>query len=173
MNYIVAVDNHWNIGKNNELLFNIPTDMRFFRDTTMGSSVIMGDRTFLSLPGAKPLKGRENIVLSLDVNFNPEGVVNCHSLRELYDVLKKKENTENVFVIGGATVYNLLMPYCEYAYITKIDAVREDADVNITDLDRLGNWSVVWESERMQDAGFAFSFIRYRNTDIRPLEKMI
>lgn len=172
MNYIVAVDNNWAIGKNNGLLFSIPADMKYFKETTMGSSVVMGDRTFLSLPGAKPLKGRENIVLSLDENFNPEGVVNCHSLSALREVLAEKDEFEKIFVIGGATIYNLLMPYCEYAYITKINAVRDDADVKIINLDTLENWQAVRSSEKMEHDGLEFCFYKYHNNKVKPLKEM-
>ena len=74
MNFIVSVDKNWAIGKNNDLLFHISADMKYFKETTWGKTVVMGDRTLLSLPGAKPLKGRENIVLTLDKDFSPEGV---------------------------------------------------------------------------------------------------
>lgn len=81
MNFIVSVDQHWGIGKQNDLLFSIREDMRFFKNTTMGGTVVMGDKTLLSLPGAKPLPGRENLVLSLDPAFQPKGLLCFPRLR--------------------------------------------------------------------------------------------
>ena len=102
MNFIVSVDQHWGIGKQNDLLFSIREDMRFFKNTTMGGTVVMGDKTLLSLPGAKPLPGRENLVLSLDPAFSAEGITLFSSIETLFDRLRGTD-TSRVFVIGGAT----------------------------------------------------------------------
>lgn len=165
MNYIVAVDRNWGIGKNNDLLFSLSGDMKYFKETTMGSTVIMGDRTLLSLPGSRPLKGRENVVMTLDVNFNPEGVTICHSVEDLSRYLQ--ENTpEKAFVMGGATIYNLLYDYCEYAYITKVDAVG-DADVFIKNLDLLDHWEMVQQGEWIEEKGIKYKFCIYKNNDVK------
>ncbi len=170
MNYIVAVDKQWGIGKQNDLLFSLKGDMAFFRTTTSGKTVIMGDRTLASLPGGKPLKNRENIVMTLDPNFTaPEGVTVCHSTDELFQLLSTKENTDDVFVMGGATIYNLLYSYCEYAYITKVDAIG-NADVFIKNLDEEPNWQVCDTGETMEENGITYTFYTYQNNGVKPME---
>ena len=114
MKAIVAVDKKWGIGKNNDLLFSLPEDMKFFREKTSGKTVCMGYNTLLSFPGSKPLKNRVNIVLA------PEGVerddcIIVHTLEELSNTLK---NYDDVFVIGGAMFYRTMVPYCEEVYVT-------------------------------------------------------
>ena len=168
MNYIVAVDKEWGIGKQNDLLFSLKGDMAFFRTTTSGKTVIMGDRTLASLPGGRPLKNRTNIVMTLDLDFvAPEGVTVCHSTGELFALLKQLPNTDEVFVMGGATIYNLLYPYCEYAYITKVDAVG-GAEVFIENLDSKENWQVCHVGETMEEDGISYTFYTYKNNDVKP-----
>lgn len=167
MNYIVAVDKNWGIGKNNDLLFSLSGDMKYFKETTMGSTVIMGDRTLISLPKSQPLKGRDNVVMTLDENFNPEGITLCHSVEELGRYLDEKK-PEKAFVMGGATIYNLLYDYCEYAYITKVDAVG-DADVFIKNLDTIDHWEMIEESEVMEEKGLKYTFCIYKNNQVKAL----
>lgn len=169
MNYIVAVDREWGIGKQNDLLFSLKGDMAFFRTTTSGKTVIMGDRTLASLPGGKPLKNRRNIVMTLDLSFEaPEGVEVCHSIDELFTLLKPLSDTNDVFVIGGATIYNLLYPYCEYAYITKVDAVG-GAEVFIENLDEKPNWQVCHKGESAEENGLCYTFYTYKNQAVQPM----
>ncbi len=168
MNYIVAVDKQWGIGKQNDLLFSLKGDMAFFRTTTSGKTVIMGDRTLASLPGGKPLKNRNNIVMTLDTDFvAPEGVTVCHSTDELFALLNQLPSTDDVFVMGGATIYNLLYPYCEYAYITKVDAIG-GAEVFIENLDEKPNWRVCHTGETMEENGLTYTFYTYKNNQIKP-----
>ena len=135
MKSIVAVDKRWGIGKNNDLLFSLPEDMKFFREKTAGKTVCMGYNTLLSFPGSKPLKNRTNIVLA------PEGVeredcIVVHTLEELSSELSKY-NSDDVFVIGGAMFYKTMVPYCDECYITKVDADGE-ATVFYPNLDEMG-----------------------------------
>ncbi len=167
MNYIVAVDKNWGIGKNNDLLFSLSGDMKYFKETTMGSTVIMGDRTLISLPKSQPLKGRDNVVMTLDETFNPEGVTICHSVEDLGKYLNEKK-PEKAFVMGGATIYNLLYDYCEYAYITKVDAVG-DADVFIKNLDTIDHWEMIDQSEVMEEKGLKYTFCIYKNNQVKAL----
>jgi dihydrofolate reductase len=168
MNYIVAVDKEWGIGKQNDLLFSLKGDMAFFRTTTSGKTVIMGSRTLASLPGGKPLKNRENIVMTRNMQFDaPEGVTLCHSLQDLFRILNQMENTEDVFVMGGANIYNLLEPYCKYAYITKVDAIG-GAEVFIHNLDQKENWQVCHTGETMEENGISYTFYTYENADVKP-----
>lgn len=167
MNFIVSVDQNWGIGKQNDLLFSIREDMRFFKNTTMGGTVIMGDKTLLSLPGGRPLPGRDNLVLSLDPSFAPEGVQVFPSLDTLFDRLRGTD-TSRVYVIGGATIYNLLMDYCDTAYITKV-AADGDAEVFIRDIDAQENWELCACSAQHKQGELAFRFCTYHNRAVRPM----
>jgi dihydrofolate reductase len=168
MNFIVAVDKKWGIGKGNDLLFSLKGDMAFFRTTTSGKTVIMGSRTLASLPGGKPLKNRENIVMTRNLQFDaPEGVTLCHSLQDLLSLLSKMDNTEDVFVMGGAAVYNLLEPYCKYAYITKVNA-DGNAEVYIDNLDQKSNWEICHTGETMEENGISYTFYTYENQAVKP-----
>lgn len=169
MNLITAVDEQWNIGKNGALLFSIPRDMKFFRNTTEGNVVVMGRKTLESLPGGKPLKNRTNIVLSHNPEFTMEGVIVCHSLTELFQEIKQYEQ-KRVYVIGGGNVYRALLPYCHMAYVTRIEAVKEDADCSIPDLDDNPAWEITAQSESYEHDGLHFSFYTYYNHDVRPME---
>ena len=120
MNLIVAVDKNWAIGKENKLLVSIPADMKFFRQETTGKVVVMGRKTLESFPGGLPLKNRTNIVLTRDKNYQAKGAVIVHTLEELLKELEKYP-AEEVYCIGGESIYRLLLPYCDTAHITKID----------------------------------------------------
>lgn len=167
MKAIVAVDLKWGIGKNNDLLFNIPEDMKFFREKTKGMTVCMGYNTLLSFPGSKPLKNRVNIVLA------PEGVTrdDCivtHTLSELSAELKKY-NTDEVFVIGGAMFYKTMLPYCSEVFVTKVQADGE-ATVFYPNLDELDNFKCVYVSEDVESNGLKLNFTTYKNEKPLPFE---
>lgn len=159
MKLIAAVDKNWAIGKDNDLLFNIKEDMQFFRSTTLNKIVVMGRKTLESFPGSKPLKNRVNIVLSRDKNLKIEGATCVASLDELFDELKKY-NTDDVFVIGGEAIYNMLIEYCDTAYITEIDSER-DADKFITNISNLDDWYLKESSDIKEDNGIKFVFNTY------------
>ncbi len=159
MKAILHVDNRWGIGKGNDLMFSIPRDMKFFRETTAGKTVVMGLNTLRSFPNGKPLKNRINIVLSPeDVN---EDVITVHGLNELFEELKKYSPDE-VFVIGGASVYRLLFPYCSEVLVTKVDA-DGGADVFVPNLDENEDFRLVSESYPVEDNGYNLRFCTYRN----------
>jgi len=157
---IVAVGENWGIGKNNDLLFSLPSDMKFFRETTLGKVVIMGDRTYMSLP-FRPLKRRTNIVMTLDKNFKAEGATVVHSVDEL---LKEAQrfSKDDVYVCGGGAIYRLLLPYCESALVTKVECAKE-ADTFFPNLDELAGWKLVEKGERLEENCLKFSFCRYEN----------
>ena len=157
MKMIVAVSKNWGIGKNGDLLFSIPSDMKFFRETTKGATVIMGRKTLDSFPGGKPLKNRINIVLTNDKNFAREGVVVCHSKEE---VLAETEKYDNVFVIGGGAIYSMFLENCHTAYITKVNA-DADADTFIDNFDNLSEWELSEESLPSEDNGYVLRFCKY------------
>lgn len=168
MKLIVAVDEKWGIGRDNDLLLSIPDDMRYFREKTRGKILVMGYNTLLSFPGSKPLPGRLNIVLNNEEGCRVSGAVVCDSIEQMFRLLGDF-NGDDIYVIGGASIYRQLLPYCDTAYITKM-RFNGQADVFIPDLDKLDNWSVWNESELMEHDGIEYSFVEYRNSDAVPVD---
>ncbi|MBR0112265.1 MAG: dihydrofolate reductase [Clostridia bacterium] len=162
MKTIVCVDKAWGIGSANDLLYHIPDDMKFFREKTMNSVVVMGLATLKSFPGGNPLKNRVNIVLCDDPDFRKEGVILCGSIDELIQTLDDYD-TDSVFIIGGASVYAQMLPYCDTAYVTKVDAVSP-ADKYFPNLDEIPGWECVCESEENEYEGLKFKFTKYTKT---------
>lgn len=160
---IAAVSESWGIGKNNDLLFSIPEDKKFFRRTTLNHTVVMGRKTLQSLPNGKPFKDRENIVLSRDKNFCCEGAKICGSIEE---VLKMIDKDEEAFVVGGGEVYKAMLPYCERAVITKVEADPE-SDVFFPDLDGDESWELSERSEEQDFEGLKYKFCTYINKKTR------
>lgn len=158
MKIIVAVDKEWNIGYKNDLLFNIPEDMKFFRSTTLNKIVVMGRKTLESFPNSKPLKNRINIVLSHS-DMNIEGAEFVKNVDELINNIKKY-NTDDVYVIGGSSIYELLMPYCDTAIITHIDDIAEKADKKFPELNP-EEWQVKTESDIVESNGYRFKWVEY------------
>ena len=162
MNLIVVVDNKWGIGKNNDLLFRLKKDMAFFKQTTTGKVVVMGAKTFDSFPnGALP--NRLNIVLDDSGAFH-YGAITVSTFEQLEKELRIY-NSEDVFVIGGASVYALMLNRCKYAYVTKV-AADGGAEVFFPNLDELGNWTLVEESEPVLDGEYEIRFCKYENEKI-------
>lgn len=166
MKLIVAVDNKWGIGKDGDLLLSIPDDMKFFREKTRRAVLVMGYNTLISFPGSKPLPGRMNIVLNNEPGVSAPGTVICGSMEQLFGILADM-NSDDVFVIGGGSIYRQLLPYCDTAYITKMRFDGE-ADTYIPDLDALSEWNVVAESDTKVFDGIEYSFVEYRNS--KPLK---
>lgn len=158
MRAIFHADKKWGIGRANGLMFTLPKDMKFFRETTLNRVVVMGYNTLLSFPGGKPLKNRTNIVLCPE---DVEGVLTVHSLEELFDEVKKYP-ADDVFVIGGASVYKALIPYCTEVLVTKVDA-DGGADVFAPDLDADPCFNIAFESEPVEDNGYTIRFCKYVN----------
>lgn len=164
MNLIVAVDKNYGIGKDNKLLAHIPEDMKYFRQMTMGKIIVMGSSTYESFPN-RPLPERENVVLTSKPEKYPE--VKCfESIGELFEYIKGRE--DEVFVCGGSTVYLQLLPYCEKAYITHIDAAF-DADAFFPNLEELSNWEKTEEGKLVESGGYNIAFTVYNNSDVRPM----
>ncbi|WP_148410859.1 dihydrofolate reductase [Murimonas intestini] len=159
MNLIVAADKNWAIGKDNKLLVSIPADMKFFRQTTTGKVVVMGRKTLESFPGGQPLKNRVNIVLTGNENYRVKDAVIVHTKDELMEELKKYDSGD-VYVIGGASVYEMLLPECSVAHVTKIDHEYE-ADTYFPDLDKKPEWEITGESEEQTYFDLEYTFLRY------------
>ncbi len=162
MKAIFHCDKHWGIGKSNDLMFSLPKDMKFFRETTTGKIVVMGRNTLFSFPNGKPLKNRINIVLSPN---DIDGVRTAHDLDELFEEIKKYP-PDDVFVIGGASVYRTLIPYCTEVLVTKVDA-DGGADVFVPDLDLDPNFECFSESDPVEDNGYITRYCLYKNQFVK------
>lgn len=159
MNLIAAVDNNWAIGKNNQLLVNIPADMKFFRTTTTGKVVVMGRKTLESFPNGQPLKNRTNIVLTHDRTYSVRDAVVVYSMDELREELKKYDS-EDIYVIGGESIYRQLVDECDVAHITKIDFAY-DADAYFPNLDEKDEWEITADSEEQTYFNLIYHFLKY------------
>ncbi len=164
MKIIVAVTKNWGIGCKGNLLFNIPEDMKFFRDTTINKVVIMGHNTLKSMPNGKPLKDRVNIVLSTDKALKIDGAIVCNSVAEVLEAVKEY-NTDDVFVIGGQKIYEQFLDYCKIALITKIED-SSDADTFFPNVDKLCNWRQVAMTGTRSHEDIKFRFTIYENRDV-------
>jgi len=157
MNAIVAYYQGWGIGKDGTQPIVIPEDRKHFRELTEGGTIIVGRKTLEDFPGGKPLPDRENIVLtSQDIEI--EGAAVVHSVEEVMKLVKDKPK---VFVVGGASVYAQLVPYCDRIYLTKIFA-RPGCDVSFENLDENFAWSFDGESEIMTSSnGYKYQYQEY------------
>ncbi len=159
---ILNCDIKYGIGKKNGLLFELPLDMKFFRETTKGHVVAMGKNTLLSFPGSKPLKNRTNIVLCGVSNEEFEGTITVHTFDEFLQKIQEIGKTETVFIIGGASIYKQTLPYVDEVYLTKVNADGE-AEVFFTNLDEDKNFVCYEESEPVIDNGIEIKFTKYKN----------
>ena len=131
MKTIVCVDNNWGIGSANDLLYHIPDDMKFFKEMTMNKTIIMGRKCFESLPGLLP--NRKHIILSNNKNYKINNALIMNDFNTVLDYIKNTD--EECFIIGGAKIYDLFLPYCNKLYITEIDE-SSDADVYFPKFDK-------------------------------------
>lgn len=160
MNLIAAVDKNWGIGLKNQLLVRIPEDMKRFRQITIGKVVVMGRKTLESFPGGQPLNNRTNIVLTTDKNYQVKGAIIVHDMEELFAELQQYQS-EDIFVIGGESIYRQLLEQCDTAYITKID-YEYQADVWFPNLDELEQWELTEESEEQTYFDLEYYFLKYQ-----------
>ncbi len=165
MKAILCVDKKFGIGRNNDLLFSLPSDMKFFRQMTKDKVVVVGENTLRSFPSEKPLKNRINIVIS--ENLERDDCIIVRSKAALFEEIKKYD-TDSVFVIGGASVYNMMFPYCESVYVTKVDA-DGNADRFVTNLDE-ADFEARAISDKMEENGLSFTFYEYVNKNIKELD---
>ena len=159
MNLIAHVDNNWAIGKNNQLLVRIPADMKFFRETTTGKVVVMGRKTLESFPNGQPLKNRTNIVLTKDHNYQVKDAIVVYSMDELHEELKKYPS-EDIYSIGGESIYRQLVDECDVAHITKVDYAY-DADAYFPNLDEKPEWRITQDSEEQTYFDLIYHFYKY------------
>lgn len=157
MNLIVAVDENWAIGKGGDQLVYIPEDLKRFQTLTLGHAVILGRKTLATFPGGRPLKGRENLILSATPGYRVEGAEVYPNLEELL-----AHAPEDAFVIGGESVYRALLDRCDTAYVTKIHQAFLEADRFFPNLDDMPQWQVEEHSPEMEYQGLRFEYVTYR-----------
>ena len=164
MNAIV-VDKHLAIGCEGKLLFSLPTDMKRFRSLTIGGTVILGRKTLDTFPGGRPLPQRRNIVITHNVDFDREG---CEVADSLSAALELTAGTpeDQLWVIGGGSIYAAMLSQCARAYVTRVDAAAEGADSFFPNLDKLPGWTVRAVSEPVTENGLTYRFYDYVNTKL-------
>lgn len=156
---IASADENWGIGKDNSLLVQIPRDMQQFRERTLGGVVVMGRRTFESLPGGLALPERTNVILTRRKDYKARHATVLYSVEELKDFVKG--SGQDIYVIGGESVYKQLLPCCDVAYITRIRHAYE-ADAYFPDLERDEEWELVFESEEQTYFDLEYTFCTYQ-----------
>ncbi len=162
MKAIVCVDEKWGIGKNEDLLFSLPLDMKFFRETTREKIVVMGGKTLRSFPNSKPLPKRVNIVLSK--SEERDDCIICKDFKSLLTTLKNYDS-EEIFIIGGGSFYKMMLPYCSEALVTKVEA-DGGATVFFPNLDENSNWELVERGERLETNEYYITFNKYKNEKV-------
>jgi len=160
MNLISSADLNWGIGKDGQLLFRVSADMQNVKRRTTGKIIVMGRNTYLSLPGGKPLPNRTHVVLSEVDDFGRDDILVCTDLEALRKTLRSFPS-EDIFIFGGQSVYEQLLPYCDTAYITQFHALKPH-DTALPRLDRSPDWRLENRSERHTENGLEFSFDFYR-----------
>lgn len=159
MNLIVAVDENWAIGNKEELLVRIPADHKFFRQETTGKVVVLGRKTLETFPQGLPLKNRTNIIMSTNPAYKVKDAVVVHSVEELLAELEKYD-TEDVYIVGGESVYRQMLSYCDVAHVTKIDHAYE-ADAYFPNLDKEPEWQITADSEEQTYFDITYHFLKY------------
>lgn len=158
LNIIVAISENNAIGKAGDLLCHIPDDLRHFKKLTTGCTVVMGERTFFSLP-RHPLPNRRNIVLSDNPNFTFTDTAVAHSIEEVKSLIS---NDKQVFIIGGGMVYRQFLPIADKLYITHIHHIWNDADTFFPEIDSTV-WHCVGAERHSADENnpYPFTFAEY------------
>jgi dihydrofolate reductase len=159
MNLIAAVDRNWAIGYKNQLLVRIPEDQKWFRESTTGKVVIMGRKTLESFPNGRPLKNRTNIVITTDKSYQVSDAIVVHSIEEALEAVKDY-NDDDIYVIGGESIYRQMLPYCKVAHITKIDYVYQ-ADAYFPNLDKDSEWKITETSDERTYFDLLYEFVKY------------
>ncbi len=158
MKAIVVVDEKWNIGKDGGLLVHLSGDLKYFKQRTIGKTIVIGRKTLESFPGAKPLPGRPNLVLTRNPEYRPEGVQVFNSKEELMAHLGP--DTDDIFICGGENIYRQFLEDCDTFYVTKIyDSFP--ADRSFPNLDERDDMEVTWESEVQEEKGIRYQFFEY------------
>ncbi|WP_455256676.1 dihydrofolate reductase [Peptoniphilus asaccharolyticus] len=162
---IVNVDKNWGIGADNDMLINLKSDLEFFKETTMGKIVLMGRKTYETLPDKKPLPGRRNIILTRS-DIKPEGYEIIHTPEEAMEIYSSVE-PDNFAVIGGAEIYKMFLPYCEKAIITKTHVAFANVEKYFPNLDKEIDWKIETEGETVHDPQVDYHIVVYKNNNVK------
>ena len=176
MNIIAAVDKHWAIGNRGKLLVTM-LELEGKKDFTLqaeidavekGKVIVMGRKTLESLPAGQPLAGRKNVVLTRDEAYKVKGCEIFHNLKDAMEFLKQFKS-EDIYIIGGAEIYEAFLPYCDTAHITWID-YEYMADTWLPNLDKDPDWEVTADSDEQTYFDLCYEFRRYERTGKKALE---
>ena len=159
MNMIVAVDENWAIGNKGELLVRIPNDQKMFRNETIGKVVVLGRKTMDTFPQKQPLPKRTNIILTRNPEYKVKDAVVVHSIDELMEELKNY-NSEEIYIIGGDSIYQQMLPYCDVAHVTYIEQSYA-ADSYFPNLDKDPEWVMTAESDEQTYFDITYYFRKY------------
>ena len=158
---IAAVDKNWGIGKNNQLLYHLPEDMAFFKQQTIGKTILMGRKTLESFKNSKPLPKRKNIVLTR------QKIISKYKNLEYIDSIDNITLDDSVMLIGGSSIYNQYFNLCSHAFITKIDMDEIEPDVYFPNLDNYKNWKIEEIiAEGVSENGIKYKILKYKNTEV-------
>jgi dihydrofolate reductase len=152
---IAAIGKNNELGKNNSLVWNMPTDLKYFREKTSGHPVIMGRKTFESI--GHPMPNRKNIVITRDLNYKKDGIEIAHSLNEALTSARATLVEEEIFIIGGAEIYKQAMNLADRLYITHIDAIDKDADTFFPEIIPVV-WNEISHEEHQKDEKNPFNY---------------
>ena len=159
MKLIVAVDRNWGIGYKGQLLVSIPNDHKMFRKETLNKVIVYGRKTLETFPLSQPLDRRTNIILSRNPDYQVRGAVVVHSIEELLKELEKYDS-EDIYIIGGESIYRQMLPWCDTAHVTMIDYAYQ-ADAFFPDLDKDPEWEITADSEEQTYFDIAYQFVKY------------
>jgi dihydrofolate reductase len=160
MNCIAVIAKNRGIGRGNQLLFRLPGDMKYFKEKTVGKTVIMGRKTLESFPGGKALPNRRNIVLTMKDDYHKDGVTVCHSREEALELIKDTPK-DDVWIIGGSQIYYLFLNDCDKAFITEVNNAGERADQFFPELRMSDGWLLTSRSEEQRDGDITYRFCVY------------
>lgn len=157
---VLSADKNWGIGYKGDLLVRIPNDMKMFRTLTTDNVIVMGRKTLESFPNGQPLPKRVNIVMTQNPDYEAKGCVIVHNTEELMEELKNYPDKQ-IYVVGGESIYRELLPYCEEAYVTRVD-YEYQADRYFPNLDEDGEWELYEEGEEETFFSIEYYFNKYR-----------
>ena len=159
MNLIAAVDKNWGIGYRGRLLVKIPLDQQWFQNTTKGRIIVAGRKTLETFPNGMPLPARKNIILTENENFQIKGAQITHSVQETMELLNNYKS-EDIYIVGGESIYKQFLPYCNVAYITRIDYVYE-AEAYFPNLEAMPEWRLTADSEEQTYFNLEYTFQKF------------
>lgn len=161
MKCLVTADSNWAIGKAGGLLVSIPSDRKMMHNETAGKVIVMGRNSLKNYPNSLPLAGRTNVILSHNSEFSVRGGIVAHDDDELAEILSQYDS-DDIYFVGGESVYEKYLPYCDTVIVTKIDQIY-DADAYFPNLDCDENWQLVAESDEQTYFSVEYTFREYRN----------